>query len=136
MTVNGHIAALVALTSMDGCSIWQQRSLYACCDRCVCYFILVRMISTHFTFSLPFDGVSNFQTDIFRVSWYLRFTFITDIQPPTPDSSWSFLPAPSTTKAEALHWNLPLTVLPHAYEDDTRRQTNSKTIFITPQGVI
>lgn len=94
----------------------------------------VNTLSTHFLFCLPLDVVANFQTDLTAVSWQLQFKFITDVDL-HPKHSWSFLPAPSSTHAEALVWTLPLTVMPH---DDAEvvKQRSIKTMLISSQSFV
>lgn len=91
----------------------------------------VNTLSTHFTFSLPLDGVANFATDVVSVSWLLRFQFIVDVDA-LPRHSWPFLPAPSSTHAESLQWTLPLTVLPHD-DEEVVAQKVLKTMMFSPQ---
>jgi len=91
----------------------------------------VNTLSTHFTFSLPLDGVANFATDVVCVSWLLRFQFIVDVDA-VPRPSWPFLPAPSSTRAESLQWTLPLTVLPHD-DEEVVAQKVLKTMLFSPQ---
>jgi hypothetical protein len=85
------------------------------------------------TFCLPLDVVANFRTDLVEVSWGLKFAFITDVSPQPNKAAWTFLPAPSSTKAEPLRWTLPLNVLPHD-KQETLRQSVLKTILCTPQA--
>jgi hypothetical protein len=123
----------------------------------------VNTLSTHFTFSLPLDAVANFATDVVQVQWQLRFLFVTDVDvpslpppstgpnehgngrpnhsagasvtPPTATTTWSFLPAPSQTRAEALQWDLPLTVLPHD-DDEVVRQKVLRTVLLAPNAIL
>jgi hypothetical protein len=94
----------------------------------------VNTLSTHFLFCLPIDVVANFATDITAVTWRLQFKFITDVDV-QPKHTWSFLPAPSTTHAEALLWTLPLTVLPHD-DADVVKQKAIKTVLFSPQSFV
>ena len=93
----------------------------------------VNTLSTHFTFCLPLDVLPNFTTDLVSVSWCLRFQLITDVDS-SPSHSWSFLPAPSATKAEPLKWVLPLMVLPN--DEDASAQPVVKTVLCTPNSVV
>jgi hypothetical protein len=124
----------------------------------------VNTLSTHFTFSLPLDAVANFATDVVQVQWQLRFLFVTDVDvplplphsaasnehgngrpnhstgasatsPPTATTTWSFLPAPTQTRAEALQWDLPLTVLPHD-DDEVVRQKVLRTVLLAPNAIL
>jgi hypothetical protein len=94
----------------------------------------VNTLSTHFLFCLPLDVTANFQTDLTQVQWHLQFKFITDVDI-MPKHSWSFLPAPSSTHAEALLWTLPLTVMPHD-DADVVKQRSIKTMLISPQSFV